>query len=142
MRHLFIFSKATWLGQGSLQYTQAELLSFHTRWEFAELSPGIYQAKHKVEIEGSNAPHENVYTFFPLDDKSFRVILQNPIVERAEGVGFIEEERIGWAIETPELQGREVFTKIDDATYSLEADYFSQEITSKIRGKIWKKFQS
>lgn len=138
---MFLFSKGTWLGQGSLKYTHAkEKLLFNTRWEIDELSPGIFQAQHKVEIEGVEECHTNVYTFFPIDDKTFRLVLQNPIVEQVEGKGFIEEGKIGWNIDTPVLKGYETFTKLDEKTYTLEGEYFSQDLSSKIEGKLWKKF--
>ena len=137
---MFLLEKGTWLGQGSLEYTYAkEKLLFNTRWEIIELSPGIFQAHHKVEIEGVDECHVNIYTFFPIDSKTFRLVLQNPIVEQVDGKGFIEEEKIGWKIDTPVLKGHETFTKLDERTYTLEGEYFSEGFSSKIEGKIWKK---
>ena len=141
MTHQFIFSTSTWLGQGTLEYTEAEKLNFNTRWEISEISPQVFQAKHKVEIQGADESHFNIYTFTPIDPSKFKVIIQNPIVHFAEGIGFIEEDKIGWRIKTSDIEGYEIFVKIDEKTYTLSGEYFSQEVSSKIEGKIWKKHQ-
>lgn len=140
--HLFIFKPGIWIGEGKVAFSVSPTrVRFFTRWEVKELGEKGFQCRQAVELEGVDEHVVNLYTFTHPTDQKFQVVLENELLEKISGAGFIEGNKIAWEFRGHEtFEGFEVYQLEENGMYRMHAEYASpDQFRTMIEGIIWKK---
>jgi len=141
-QHGFIFAPGDWLGEGEVSFSASEeRLKFHTLWQVFHNETDPIELRHTVEIVGVPDKVVNKLEVDQLSDSGFRLFLTNDMVDRVEGKGLVEPDKIGWEFRgEPGFEGIELYTLKEDGSYSVHAEYLSSEqFRTVIDGRIWKR---
>ncbi len=142
--HPFLFTPATWLGQGTIQLNMtSEELTFFTRWTVNNLdTDGRIGCLQEIQVKGLAEVMHNDFTLYNLTGSEFSIDLENEALGRVSGKGLIDEKMIAWEfrIEDIGFDGFELYEKIDDKNYTMRAEYATNDqFRTLIQGKLWQK---
>ena len=133
--HDFLFNTGEWLGEGQVAFsTSEETIHFSTLWSILQEDTGEIVPERVVnELEVSSVTAE-----------TFAIVLSNDMVEKIQGNGIIEKDRIAWEFrEEPGFEGFEIYNLKDDGSYDVHAEYLSSDqFRTIIDGHIWKRTTS
>jgi len=139
---LFIFEPGIWIGEGTISFTASPTkVKFYTRWEVRDLGEKGIQCCQTVELEGVEEHVVNLYTFLNISEAKFQVILENEVLTKVIGEGFIEKNKIAWEFRGHDtFEGFEVYELLENGTHRMHAEYSSSDqFRTIISGVIWKK---
>ncbi len=141
--HQFIFEPGEWLGEGDVELSiPTEPLKYYAHWKVSHSHDGKVHVEQKVEMAGISEPMQNTLSFQDLSMDEFSVDLENPLFGKIRGKGLVSEESISWEFKQgpSEMEGFEMYEKIDAENYGLRAEYVSDEhLRTVVKGKIWRK---
>lgn len=142
LSHLFIFKPGIWIGEGTISFSMSPTkVKFFTRWEVVDLGEKGSQCRQAVELQGVDEHVINQYSFTKPEELEFEVVLENELVEKVKGHGFIENNKIAWEFrEGGAFEGFEVYELGENGLYHMHAEYASSDqFRTVIDGQIWKK---
>lgn len=142
--HPFLFTPATWLGQGKIQLNMAtEELEFFTRWTVNHIdTDGRIVCLQEIQIKGLSEVMQNEFLLFDLTTDAFGIELENDALGRVEGKGLVTDQTIAWEfrIEDIGFDGFEIYEKQDEKNYTMRAEYATNDqFRTVIQGKLWQK---
>ena len=142
--HPFLFTPATWLGQGTIQLNMAsEELIFFTRWTVNNMdTDGRIVCLQEIQVKGLAEVMHNDFILFNLTGPEFFIDLENEALGRVSGKGLVDEKKLAWEIRVEEIgfAGFELYAKIDDKNYTMRAEYSTNDqFLTLIQGKLWQK---
>lgn len=139
---VFIFAPGIWIGEGAISWTASPTkVRFFTRWEVSDLGEKGIRCRQTVELEGVEEHVINLYTFFHISEAKFQVVLENEILEKVTGEGWIDSNRIAWEFRgSNTFEGFEVYERGENGVHRMHAEYSSpDQFRTTINGVIWKK---
>lgn len=139
MEYSFIFSPGRWLGKGTISIQGAiKPLNFYIRWQINQINEK-FSAMQTVEIDGVPEHVVTSYIFTDITEKTFVVELNSDSIGQAIGKGVIASDTIAWEYHSPQLEGFEIYKRLDNDHYSLHAEYSSNsQYRTTIEGTLWK----
>ena len=138
----FIFIPSIWLGEGRISFSSSsEFIKFYTKWEIYRESPEVMKATQSVEMQAADETVKNLFTFKEIQQTSFVVQLEHPLVGSMSGQGVRSEKTIGWEFRhPPDFEGFEVYEKQENGDFYLHAEYaYPHQFRTIVEGLIWKK---
>lgn len=143
--HDFLFNTGEWLGEGQVAFsTSEETIHFSTLWSILQEDTGEIKLRHEVELVGVPERVVNELEVSSVTAETFAIVLSNDMVEKIQGNGIIEKDRIAWEFrEEPGFEGFEIYNLKDDGSYDVHAEYLSSDqFRTIIDGHIWKRTTS
>jgi len=142
--HPFIFQPGRWIGEGKVSFNVSpDRLLFSTEWEIEEMGEGgIIHCTQTVEMQGVEEVVTNAFEVSRSEEEGvFDILLTNESIERVEGNGVVDAEKIAWEFRGHEaFEGFEVYEKQSAGDYMLHAEYgSSDQFRTIIDGRIWRK---
>jgi len=142
--HSFLFTPGLWLGEGSIALSSLdEELIFYTRWmSHKKDKEGKILCVQEIEIKGLSDIMQSEYCLFAITETEFSFEMDNSVIGKVQGKGFVSPESISWEIvdSAGELEGVEFYQKESKDLYQMRADYAtSDQFRTEIKGKIWRK---
>jgi len=142
VHHEFIFMPGRWVGGGKIAFSVSpELVRFYTSWTLEEKKQNAIHALQRVEMQSLEEVVNNKFTVYDLEEKKFKIDLENDLIGSATGIGIIDEKTIAWEFRgNTGIEGFEVYELQENGDYMLHAEYSSAEqFRTIIDGRIWKK---
>lgn len=142
LHHEFIFMPGRWVGGGKITFSVSpELVRFYTSWTIEEQKGHAIHVLQRVEMQSLEEVVNNKFVVYDLEDKKFKIDLENDLIGNANGTGIIDEKTIAWEFRgNTGVEGFEVYELQDNGDYMLHAEYSSAEqFRTIIDGRIWKK---
>jgi hypothetical protein len=140
--HHFIFSPGHYIGQCRLILSPAkEQITFYTSWQVDPLSEGKICCHQTIEMVALGERMENDIVISDIKTGSFAIVLENPLLGKAQGTGIISSSTIAWEFQASSgLDGFEIYKLQEDGDYHVHAEYASRDqLRTIIDGVIWKK---
>lgn len=142
MKHEFIFSPTSWIGDGKIQLNMVdEELGFVTRWSVVgKDSTGKIECVQEIQVKGLSDMMQNQFSFSNFNGTNFLIEMENAAVGKVAGTGIISPSVIGWEFRIPEIgfEGFEFYEKQQDGSYLMRAEYATtDQFRTLIRGKVW-----
>lgn len=143
MKHDFIFSPGTWIGEGRVSFsTSPEQLRFYTKWTINPITESsVISCLQQVEVQDSNDSVFNKINISHIKGPDFSITLENSLITTVNGKGVIDPKVIAWEYRgNKDFEGFEVYQLQENGDYMLHAEYSStDEYRTVIDGRIWKK---
>lgn len=142
--HPFLFTPATWLGQGNIRLNMTiEELTFFTRWTVNHIdTDGRISCLQEIQVKGLAEVMQNDFLLFDMTTGEFGIDLENDAVGKVTGKGLVNEKLIAWEfrIEDIGFDGFEIYEKQDEKNYTMRAEYATNDqFRTVIQGKLWQK---
>lgn len=138
----FIFTPGIWLGEGKISFSASpEFIKFYMKWEITEEAPLFMKARQMIQMQGIEEKTVNDYIFTDIHADSFRVILENEALGKAEGQGIVDEKIIAWEFIKPStFVGFETYERKDNGDFFLHAEFGTNDhYRTIIEGLVWPK---
>lgn len=142
MKHQFLMTPCTWLGQGKIQLNMvAEELGFMTRWHIKPIDgDGRIECTQEIQVKGLSEVMHNEFLIHNLIGGEFSIDLENQALGRVTGKGLINDKVIAWEfrVEAIGFEGFELYEKQDDKNYLMRAEYATDDqFRTLIQGRLW-----
>lgn len=142
--HIFLLEPKLWLGEGTIQLSNAEEdLGYMTKWSVENVShSGEIECSQEIQLKGLSDVMYNKFILTEITPTQFTVYLENDALGKVAGYGIITPDVIGWEFRIKEIgfEGFEFYERQSDGSYHMRAEFSSgDQFRTTIRGKVWQK---
>lgn len=117
----------------------ADILNFEMQWNVLPMENASISFHQEINIHEFPEKMKNHFTIWKISPTNFHIQLENQIVNRVLGSGWISDTMIAWEFRQKDqaFEGYEIYERQPDGSYKMKAEFTAGSgLCTQIKGSI------